>query len=85
MHQVTDWNQRKREIGMRFKNEAFLPHESDAGAYAALLGRLDVTTRRDVSILISIVQDAIMMARREALPTTMLDRFRDWLMMRLVE
>ena len=85
MHQVTDWNQRKREIGMRFKNEAFLPHESDAGAYAALLGRLDVTTRRDVSILISIVQDAIMMARRDELPTAPLDTFRDWLIRKQLE
>jgi len=38
-----------------------------------------------VSILISIVQDAIMMARREERPTAPLDTFRDWLMRKLVE
>ena len=85
MNQVTDWNHRKREIGMRFRAEAFLPHEADAAAYAALLSRLDVTTNRDVSILISIVQDAIMMARRDERPTSPLDTFRDWLIKKQLE
>ena len=85
MNQVTDWNHRKREIGLRFRAEAFLPHESDAVAYTALLSRLEVTTNRDVSILISIVQDAIMMARRDERPTSPLDTFRDWLIKKQLE
>jgi hypothetical protein len=85
VNQVTDWNHRKREIGLRFRGEAFLPHEADAEAYAALLSRLGVTTNRDVSILISIVQDAIMMARRDERPSSPLDTFRDWLIKKQLE
>ena len=85
MNQVTDWNHRKREIGLRFRGEAFLPHEADAAAYAALLSRLGVTTNREVSILISIVQDAIMMARRYERPTSPLDTVLDWLIKKQLE
>lgn len=85
VNRVSDWTQRKQEIGTAFRRESFLAQPADASVYDAALGRMGIVTNRDVSILLAIVQDAIMMARREALPTTMLDRFRDWLMMRLVE
>lgn len=85
MNRVSDWNQRKHEIGMAFRRESFLAQPADASVYDAALERMGIATNRDVSILLSIVQDAIMMARREALPTTMLDRFGDWLMKRLLE
>ena len=85
MNHISDWNQRKREIGMAFLGESYLPHESDPEQYAALLGRVGATTNRDVSILISIVQDAVMTARRDERPTAPLDTFRDWLMNKLME
>lgn len=85
MNHIPDWNQRKREIGDAFRREDYLPHESDPVRYAALLLRVGATTNRDVSVLISIVQDAIMMARRDERPTAPLDTFRDWLMRKLVE
>jgi len=85
VNQVSDWNERKREIGAAFRNEPYLPHEADAEIYEAVLRHTGAVTNRDVSILISIVQDAVMMARRDERPTVPLDTFRDWLMNRLVE
>ena len=85
MNSVPDWNRRKQEIGSSFLRESFLPHEADPEAYEALLRRVGVTTRQDVSVLISIVQDAVMMARRDERPTVPLDTFRDWLNWKLLE
>ena len=85
MNPIPDWSQRKREIGDAFRREAYLPHESDPEQYAGLLGRVGATTNRDVSVLLSIVQDAIMMARRDERPTTPLDTFRYWLMRKQME
>ena len=79
MYQVADWGQRKREIGMALRQSAHLPHESDPELYAALLEQIGIGTRQDLSILISVVNDAIMTARREERPTTPLDTFLDWL------
>lgn len=80
MNPVPDRNKRKQEIGMAFRNEPYLPHEADPGIYEALCLRVGATSSHDISILISIVQDAIMMARRDERPTTPLDTFRDWLL-----
>lgn len=85
MNHVPDWNQRKQEIGGAFRNEPHLPHEADPEIYEAVCQRVGATTHHDVSVLISIVQDAIMMARRDERPTTPLDTFRDWLMWKQVE
>lgn len=85
MNRVPDRNQRKQEIGMALRREAFLPHEADPEVYAAVLENIGVSSDRDVSILISIVQDAIMMARREERPTAPLDTFRDWLIRKQLE
>ncbi len=82
MNPVPDWNQKKQEIGKALRNESYLPQEADPELYEAICQRVGATTNHDVSILISVVQDAIMMARREEHPTTSLDTFRDWLMMR---
>lgn len=80
MNPIPDWNKRKQEIGMAFRNEPYLPHEADREIYEALCLRVGATSSHDISILISIVQDAIMMARRDERPTTPLDTFRDWLL-----
>ena len=85
MNRIPEWNQRKHEIGMAFRRESFLAQPADSSIYDAALRRMGITTNRDVSILLSIVQDTIMMARREALPTTTLECFGNWLMKRLME
>lgn len=85
MNPVPDRNQRKQEIGIAFRNESFLPHEADPEIYQAVCQRVGATTMHDISILISIVQDAIMMARRDERPTTPLDTFRDWLIRKRFE
>jgi hypothetical protein len=82
---VPDWNQRKQEIGNALRNESHLPHEADPEIYEAVCLRVGATTNHDIRVLISIVQDAIMMARRDERPTTPLDTFRDWLMWKQVE
>lgn len=79
VNRMPDWNRRKGEIGTAFRNAPHLPAEADADAYAAILVLTGVTTNRDMSIIITIVQDAIMQARREERPTTPLDSFLDWL------
>ncbi len=85
MNQIQDWNQRKHEIGMAFRKCPHLPGEADAKAYEALLTQMGISSRRDMSILVSIVQDVVMMARREERPTAPLDAFGDWLRIKLVE
>jgi hypothetical protein len=85
VNSVPDWNQRKQEIGNTLRNESHLPYEADPEIYEAVCLRVGATTNRDVSILISVVQDAIMMARRDECPTTPLDTFRDWLMRKQIE
>ena len=85
MNRASDWNQRKREIGMAFRRQPFLPHETDAEAYERVLVNVGVASNRDLSILFAIVQDAIMMARRDERPSIPLDNFRDWLMLKLIE
>lgn len=85
MNSIPDRNQRKQEIGGAFRNEPHLPHEADQEIYAAVCLRVGATTSQDISILISVVQDAIMMARRDERPTTPLDTFRDWLMRKQME
>ena len=85
MNQISDWNQRKYEIGTAFRLQPFLPHEADPQVYEGVLRNVGAVSNRDVSILISIVQDAIMMARREERPAVPLDTFRDWLMKKLMD
>ena len=85
MNSVPDWNQRKHEIGMAFRRCSHLPGEADAKAYEATLTQVGISSRRDLSILVSVVQDAVMMARREERPTAPLDTFADWLRLKLVE
>ena len=79
MKQVPDWTRRKLEIGNAFRRSAHLPHETDEAAYRALLDQLGIETTQDMSIMISIVRDAVMGARREERPTVPLDTFLDWL------
>lgn len=84
MNNAPDRIQRKHEIGKAFLQAAHLPHETDVELYRSLLEQIGVTSERDISILCSIVQDAIMTAVREERPTTPLDTFLDWLVERLV-
>lgn len=84
MNRVPDRNQRKHEIGTAFRRGPFLPNEVDTARYEAVLKQTGVASAQDISILISVVQDAIMMARREERPTAPLDTFRDWLIMKLM-
>lgn len=79
MNRMTDWNRRKREIGTAFRRARFLPPETDPEAYQDILATLGLRDQRDLSILIAIVRDAIMQARREERPTIPLDTFLDWL------
>ena len=85
MNQIQDWNERKHEIGMAFRKCQHLPGEADAKAYETLLAQMGISSRRDISILVSVVQDVTMMARREERPTVPLDTFGDWLRIKLVE
>lgn len=85
MNHVPDWNRRKYEIGTAFRKEAHLPHEADHEVYEAVLKRVGVTGDHDMRVMISILQDAIMMARRDERPAIPLETFRDWLMWKLVE
>lgn len=85
MNDVPDRNRRKQEIGDAFRNEPYLPPEVDPEIYEAVCRRVGATTSYDVSVLISVLQDAIMMARRDERPTAPLDTFRDWLMRKQVE
>ena len=85
MNQALDWNQRKHEIGTAFCRQPILPPEADPQVYEGVLRSVGAVSKRDVSILISIVQDAIMMARREERPAVPLETFRDWLMKKLMD
>ncbi|MBQ3480011.1 MAG: hypothetical protein IJH25_17840 [Clostridia bacterium] len=85
MNPVPDRNQRKQEIGNALRNEPYLPHEADPEIYEAVCLHVGATTNHDIGILISVVQDAIMMARRDERPTIPLDTFRDWLMRKQME
>ena len=74
-----DWGWRKRQIGMAFRNAAYLSADTDEVLYNSILNQIGVADQRDICILISIVHDAIMGARREERPTTPLEEFLDWL------
>lgn len=79
MFQVPDRYQRKLELAAAFWKAAMLPGRADAKAYERLLKKLGVESHMDLSILCSIVQDAIMEAKREAGPTEPLEAFLIWL------
>ena len=79
MIQVTDWSDRKRQIGIDFLQASPLPAEADPEIYAAILKRIHVTTRQDMRVLISFINDVIMEARREERPALPLEAFLDWL------
>lgn len=84
MNPVPDWGRRKYEIGTAFRRAAHLPSEADPQRYRALLKEIGVTTDRDVSVLCSILRDAIMAAVREERPITPLHTFLDWMLMEQV-
>jgi len=83
MFKVTDWSRRKEEIGITFRAATLLrplPAETDEDAYADLLTQMNISSAQDFAILYSIVEDAIMMARREEeRPAEPLEMFKDWL------
>ena len=81
MYHIADWNQRKQEIGAAFRQMVPLPAEADDGLYNIVLKSMNISTVQDFAILYNIVEDAIMMARREERPTAPLIAFKDWLQM----
>ena len=60
-------------------SHTLLPADADDEAYKTILATLPLHDQRDFCILVTIVRDAIMQARREERPTTPLDGFLDWL------
>lgn len=74
-----DWNQRKHEIGSALRNAQYLPAEENPEVYTEIVNSLGLRDQRDFCILICIVRDASMQARREERQTTPLDMFLDWL------
>ena len=54
-------------------------------AYKMALVKIGITTPQDLEILISVVQDAIMKARREGLAAEQLVAFRTWLLEKRLE
>ena len=72
-----DWNRRKAIIGTAFRKAPYLPADADEVAYRNILASLPLHDQRDFCILVTIVRDAIMQARREERPTTPLDGFLD--------
>lgn len=81
MYHIADWNQRKQEIGAAFRQAVPLSAEADEALYNTLLRRMNIITVQDFAILYNIVEDAIMMARREERPSAPLVAFKDWLHM----
>lgn len=82
MFKIVDWNTRKQEISATFRMATLLkplPEERDTVAYASLLNQMDIVSVQDFAILYNIVEDAIMIARREERPTKPLEMFKDWL------
>lgn len=53
--------------------------------YEMALVKIGITTPQDLEILISVVQDAIMKARREGLEAEQLVAFRTWLLEKRLE
>lgn len=77
---IPDRGRRKEEITRAF----WRMEPSRAGdkqtAYEMALRKIGISTPSDLEILISVVQDAIMKAEREGLPTAQLEAFRAWLL-----
>lgn len=75
-----DRSRRKEEIARAFwclKPSAAKDREA---AYEKALSQIGIATPRDIEILMSVVQDAIMKANREELPAGQLETFRGWLL-----
>ena len=75
---LTDWNERKHIISTAFRNAPELPADYDPAAYQELLATLPIHGQRDYAILVAIVRDAIMQARREGRQTKLLEGFLQW-------
>lgn len=76
---VADWSRRKLEIDGAFRQSAPPPAEAEPEAYEALLAEIGVVNKQDMNILISLMNDIIMAARRDERPATPLETFLDWL------
>ena len=76
---AADWSRGKPEIADAFRQTLPLPAGADFGFYAELLTHIDVSNNQGPMPLASIMNDAIMAARREERPATPLEAFLDWL------
>ena len=82
MYKIADWSKKKQEIGSIFRLAILsspLPAEADTGLYEDLLDTMNISSVQDFAILYSTVEDAIMMARREEMPSKPLELFKAWL------
>ena len=73
-----EWYLRKQQIAMAFADYLTVV-SADTKQYYSILQDIRVADQRDICILISIVHDAIMSAKREGRPTASLEAFLDWL------
>ena len=74
-----DRGRRKEEIARAFWCLKPSAEKNREVAYKKALSLIGIATPRDLEILMSVLQDAIMKANREGLPTVQLEAFRDWL------
>ena len=75
-----EWYLRKQQIGSAFFNSDYLSAVSlDTKQYYSILQDIGVADQRDICVLVSIVHDAIMGAKREGRPTASLEDFLGWL------
>jgi len=82
---IPDRGRRKEEITQAFWRMEPSRARDKQKAYEMALVKIGITTPQDLEILISVVQDAIMRARREGLTAEQLVAFRAWLLEKRLE
>ena len=82
---IPDRGRRKEEITQAFWRMEPSRARDKQKAYEMALVKIGITTPQDLEILISVVQDAIMRARREGLTAERLVAFRAWLLKKRLE
>jgi hypothetical protein len=82
---IPDRGRRKEEITQAFWRMEPSRARDKQKAYEMALVKIGITTPQDLEILISVVQDAIMRARREGLTAEQLVAFWAWLLEKRLE
>ena len=70
MFHAADWSRRKPEIADAFRQTLPLSAAADSGFYPELLTQIDVSSNQGPMLVVSIMNDVIMAARREERPAT---------------